>query len=323
MEMISNTTQDEIKKAAQALRDGHLVAFPTETVYGLGADATNEKAVARIYSVKGRPTDHPLIVHISSINQLNFWVSEVSNYAIELARNFWPGPLTLILKRSDRAKNFITGGQDNVALRVPSNSLALLLLKEFENLGGNGIAAPSANRFGAVSPTTCEAVKEELDRYLLKQDLILNGGSSSVGVESTIVDCTNEQAMILRPGVITEKMIKTITNVQIQNFDLPKIRTSGAFASHYSPKAEVVLNGTAKKGDGFLALSSFTTPTGAIRLASPSNIEDYAKELYEALRLGDRKRLKRIVVLTPNGEGLALAIRDRLNKSAGSIDQNF
>jgi L-threonylcarbamoyladenylate synthase len=320
MEIIGNPTRQEIKKAAQTLIDGHLVAFPTETVYGLGADATNETAVRRVYSVKGRPKNHPLIVHIASINHINFWVSEVSDYAIELARNFWPGPLTLIVKRSHRAKDFITGGQDNVALRVPSNNLAQSLLKEFENLGGNGIAAPSANRFRAVSPTTCEAVKEELGSYLFEQDLILNGGSSSVGVESTIVDCTNGAARILRPGAVTEEMIKIITDVQPQNFDLPKIRTSGAFESHYSPKAKVVLNGTPKKGDGFLALSSFATPTGAIRLASPTNLQAYAKELYEALRIGDRKGLKRIVALTPDGEGLALAIRDRLMKSAGSSD---
>lgn len=320
MEVIDNPSRQEIIRAAQRLMDGSLVAFPTETVYGLGADATNETAVKRVYSVKGRPKDHPLIVHISSISNLNFWVSEISDYAIELARSFWPGPLTLILKRSDLARNFITGGQDNIALRVPSHKLAQTLLKEFENLGGHGIAAPSANRFGAVSATTCESVKEELGSYLLEQDLILNGGSSLVGVESTIVDCTNEQARILRPGAVTKEMIKVITNVQHHDVKLPKIKTSGAFASHYSPKAKVVLNSTAKKGDGFLALSSLTTPTGAIRLASPSNIQEYAKVLYEALRAGDRQGLERIVALTPDGEGLALAIRDRLMKSAGSKD---
>ena len=323
MTNFSRCTESHIKNAVQSLIKGHLVVFPTETVYGLGADATNEIAVGRVYKVKGRPSDHPLIVHISSINGLAKWATQVPDYAIELARAFWPGPMSLILPRTKLAQDFITGGQENVGLRVPSHPLALELLRQFELAGGIGIAAPSANRFGAVSPTTCEAVKEELDSYLLEQDLILNGGSSLVGVESTIVDCTHERAIILRPGAVTEEMIKTIINVQIQNFDLPKTRTSGVFASHYSPKAEVVLNGTVKQGDGFLALSSLTTPTGAIRLASPSNIQDYAKELYEALRLGDRKGLKRIVVVTPDGEGLALAIRDRLSKSAGSIDKNF
>jgi L-threonylcarbamoyladenylate synthase len=323
MEIINNPSQVEIRKAAQALRDGHLVAFPTETVYGLGADATNEKAVSRVYSVKGRPTDHPLIVHISSINQLNKWAVDIPEYAIKLAKDFWPGPMTLILKRSEIANDFITGGQENVGVRVPSHPVALALLSEFEKLGGLGVAAPSANRFGAVSPTTCYAVKEELGSYLLEQDLILNGGSSDVGVESTILNCTSEHAIILRPGAITEEMIKKFIHVQTQNFDSPKVRASGAFTIHYSPKAEVVLNGSVFKGDGFLALSSVATPTGAFRLASPSNVKDYAQELYEALRLGDRKGLKRIVVVTPDGGELALAIRDRLNKSAGSINQNF
>lgn len=323
MKINSSPTEIEIKRAAKSLKEGNLVAFPTETVYGLGADATNEKAVRRVYLVKSRPMDHPLIVHISSINQLNVWVSEFPDYARELARNFWPGPLTLILKRSHRAKNFITGGQTNVALRVPSNQIAQSLLREFEKLGGSGIAAPSANRFGAVSPTTSDAVKEELGSFLLEKDSILNGGLSDVGIESTIVDCTSEQAKILRPGAVTVEMINELTNLQIQDFDSPKVRVSGSFTIHYSPKADVVLNGSVLKGDGFLALSSIATPTGAFRLASPSTIQDYAKGLYEALRLGDRKGLKRIVVVTPDGGGLALAIRDRLSKSAGSTDQSF
>jgi L-threonylcarbamoyladenylate synthase len=158
MELINNPTHDQIKKAAIALKDGHLVAFPTETVYGLGADATNEKAVSRIYSVKGRPTDHPLIVHISSINQLDKWAIDIPEHAIKLAKEFWPGPMTLILKRTNLAKDFITGGQDSVGLRVPDQSVALELLNEFKKLGGFGIAAPSANKFGAVSPTTALAV---------------------------------------------------------------------------------------------------------------------------------------------------------------------
>ena len=173
MEIIANMTEGVIKKAAKALKDGHLVAFPTETVYGLGADATNEKAVARIYSVKGRPADHPLIVHISSINKINEWAVDIPEYALKLARDFWPGPMTLILKRSDLAKNFITGGQDNVGVRVPSHPLAFELLNEFEKLGGLGIAAPSANRFGAVSPTSSKAVVEEIGSKLSKLDFII------------------------------------------------------------------------------------------------------------------------------------------------------
>ena len=208
MEFISNCTADAISKAAKALKDGHLVAFPTETVYGLGADATNENAVSQVYAVKGRPTDHPLIVHISSINQISKWATDIPDYAIKLARDFWPGPMTLILKRSDLAKDFITGGQENIGLRVPNQPLALALLAEFESLGGQGVAAPSANRFGAVSPTTSLAVREELENYLGSNDLILDGGSCHIGIESTIINCTDIVPTILRPGAITNEMVE-------------------------------------------------------------------------------------------------------------------
>ena len=317
MEIISNPTQDEIKKAAKALKDGHLVAFPTETVYGLGADAANEKAVSRIYSVKGRPSDHPLIVHISSINQLDKWAIDIPEYAIKLAREFWPGPMTLILNRGDLAKDFITGGQDNVGLRVPDHSLALALITEYEKLGGFGIAAPSANRFGAVSPTTSEAVKEELGSFLQTEDLILDGGLSAVGVESSIIDCTKQYPVILRPGAITTEMIEKTTGFQVQlELEKSKIRASGLFKSHYSPVAKVVLGTYAQPGDGFIALANIPTPIGAIRLASPENIEGFARVLYGSLRAGDQKGISKIVVMQPIGDGLALAIRDRLGKAA-------
>ena len=208
MHIVSNCTQEVINKAAEALIDGHLVAFPTETVYGLGADAKNSKAVARIYEVKTRPIDHPLIVHISSINQISKWAVDIPDYAITLARKFWPGPMTLILQRSNLAKNFITGGQENVGLRVPSHSLALALLTQFESLGGEGVAAPSANRFGAVSPTTSLAVNEEIGKNLKEEELILDGGTCIIGLESTIVDCTGKFPSILRPGAITLEMVE-------------------------------------------------------------------------------------------------------------------
>ena len=210
MEIISNPTQDEIKKAAQALKDGHLVAFPTETVYGLGADAINENAVSRVYSVKARPTDHPLIVHISSINQLGKWAIDIPEYAIKLAKEFWPGPMTLILKRSEIAKDFITGSQENIGVRVPSHPVALALLSEFEKLGGLGIAAPSANRFGAVSPTTANAVISEVGKFLSEKDLVFDGGQCSVGVESTIIDCTRSKPIVLRPGAVTLEIISKV-----------------------------------------------------------------------------------------------------------------
>ena len=316
MEIISNPTQDEIKKAAKSLKDGHLVAFPTETVYGLGADATNEMAVARIYSVKGRPVGHPLIVHISSINKINEWAVDIPEYALKLAQEFWPGPMTLILKRTDLARNFITGGQDNVGVRVPAHPAALALLSEFEKLGGLGIAAPSANKFGAVSPTNSEAVIEEIGSELSQRDMILDGGNSNVGVESTIIDCTKEVPDVLRPGAITIEMIRFCTEHKIAISKVSNdIRASGLLKTHYSPKAQVVLGAKAERGDGFLAMADISTPIGAIRLASPSTIEEFAHQLYQALRLGDHKNLTKIIVIPPIGGGLSDAIRDRLVRS--------
>ena len=317
MEIISNCTQDVIEKAAKALTDGHLVAFPTETVYGLGADATNEKAVSRIYSVKGRPSDHPLIVHISSINQLEKWAIDIQEYAIKLARDFWPGPMTLILKRSALAKDYITGGQNNVGLRVPAQPIALALLADFEKNGGLGIAAPSANRFGAVSPTIACDVSEELQTYLNREDLILDGGQCSVGLESTIIDCTGSLPIILRLGAITKEMINNSINIdEIKSNEKSNIKVSGSLESHYSPKAKVFLDTPPNPGDGFIAMSNIRTPRGAVRLASPKSIEEFAKNFYKALRLGDKQCLKNIHVMQPVGSGLAEAIRDRLCKAA-------
>ena len=321
MQVFNNPTQNEIKMAAIALKAGHLVAFPTETVYGLGADATNEKAVSRIYSVKGRPTDHPLIVHISSINQLDKWAVNIPEYALKLANEFWPGPMTLILKRSALAKDFITGGQDNVGVRVPKQPVALALLSQFDEVGGLGVAAPSANRFGAVSPTTSAAVGEELGEYLGQRDLILDGGQSHVGIESTIIGCTRFAPEVLRPGSITSEMIETVTNLKlISSGNVIGIKASGLLDSHYSPQAKVLLNVLASPGDGLLAMEDIPTPTGVTRLTSPKNIEQYARELYEALRSGDQKGLKQIVAILPEGDGLAEGVRDRLSKAAGVIE---
>ena len=324
MEIISNPTQDEIMKAAQALKDGHLVAFPTETVYGLGADATNEKAVSRVYSVKARPTDHPLIVHISSINQLGNWAVDIPDYAIKLGNTYWPGPMTLVLERSALAMDFITGGQDSIGLRVPDQQVALLLIQEFEKLGGSGIAAPSANRFGSVSPTTAQAVEEELEKCLGNEDLILDVGQCEIGVESSIIDCTQVNPVVLRPGAITSEMIEKVTGLKILlKSGRSEIRVSGSLESHYAPKANVILGIVAKPGDGFIALAEVATPIGAIRLASPASIEDYARELYKALRLGDQYGLNQITVVEPEGVGLAVAIRDRLGKAAsGKLAKN-
>jgi L-threonylcarbamoyladenylate synthase len=318
MAIISNCTASIIKDAALALKEGHLVAFPTETVYGLGADASNEKAVSRIYEVKGRPTDHPLIVHISSMELMDKWASEIPEFAIKLARTFWPGPMTLVLKRTELAKDFITGGQHTVAIRVPSHTLANQLLKEFESLGGKGIAAPSANRFGKVSPTNAAAVEMELRKFLSNADRILDGGASKVGVESTIIDCTSALPTILRPGDVTAEMIEEVLDIELDlgSASSKEIKAPGIMASHYSPNAKVYLSGAPSSGDGYIALSDLPTPTGAIRLASPKDNEEYAQILYESLRSADSKGLKNVFAIPPNNQGVGAAINDRLVKAA-------
>ena len=314
---LSECTAEMIANAAQTLKDGALVAFPTETVYGLGADATSAKAVARIYEVKGRPADHPLIVHIASMDSIGDWAIDIPEYAIKLARDYWPGPMTLILKRSELAQDFITGNQNTVGLRVPAQPIALALLKEFAKLGGKGIAAPSANRFGAVSPTTAAAVMDELIPFLnIDVDRILDGGPCLVGVESTIIDCTKSAPQILRPGAITKEMIEETTGLAVVSDEKTEIRVSGALDSHYSPKAQVVINAMAESGEGFIALATITTPNGAIRLAAPNTVEQYARDLYAALREGDARELTKIAVILPQGDGLAEAIRDRITKAA-------
>jgi L-threonylcarbamoyladenylate synthase len=317
---LSNCTADSIREAATALKAGHLVAFPTETVYGLGADARNPDAVKRIYAVKGRPTDHPLIVHISSIDQVEKWASEIPDYAIALARNLWPGPMTLIFRRREIAADFITGGQDTVGLRIPSDPLALALISEFQKISDSAIAAPSANRFGHVSPTTALAVSAELSKYLGQDDLILDGGTSSVGVESTIIECTGKFPRVLRPGAITEEMIIEVTGLELASEvsigDLPKTRTSGSLDNHYAPIATVLLDQSPIAGQGFIALAESPTPEGVIRLASPKNNKEFAHVLYQSLRAADEKGLCEVVVKQPVGNGIAIAIRDRLIRAA-------
>ena len=320
MSIISNCTVTAIKDAAMTLINGDLVAFPTETVYGLGADATNKDAIARIYKVKGRPEGHPLIIHISSIGNLDKWASDIPEYAVNLARAFWPGPMTLILPRTNLAKDFITGSQDNVGIRIPSHTVALALLKEFEDKGGLGVAAPSANRFGAVSPTSATAVEIELADYLSENDQILDGGPCLVGVESTIINCTQDKPTILRPGAVTKEMIEDALDITIDlytsNSESVQIKVAGLLESHYAPNAKIFLTGSPAIGDGFIALDSFTTPSGAIRVAAPKTNEEYAQVLYEAFRLADSKGLERVLVIPPTGDGIAVAINDRLAKSA-------
>lgn len=314
-QFISRCTADAMTTAAASIKEGNLVAFPTETVYGLGADASQENAVAKIYAAKGRPADHPLIVHISSMNGIAYWADEISEYAIALARTFWPGPMTLICKRSDAARDFITGGQETVGLRVPDHVVALALLDSAKKIGVQGIAAPSANRFGHVSPTTAQAVREELDQYLGPEDAILDGGPSQVGVESTIIDCTGNNPHILRPGAITQAMIEEVTGLKVTDGQ-SEIRVSGSLENHYAPQASVLLDTEPNPGDGYIAMSDKQTPVGVIRLAAPESIEDYARILYSSLRAGDSQKLSRICIDQPQGNGLAIAICDRLLRAA-------
>ena len=301
--------------AAAHLKAGDLVAFPTETVYGLGADACNSQAVARIYQVKGRPNDHPLIVHIASMDCMGDWASEIPEYGINLARDFWPGPMTLVLKRTQLAEDFITGGQETVGVRVPDNVVAFALLEAFEKVGGKGVAAPSANRFGHVSPTSASAVVEELGNYLSKDDLVLDGGACAVGVESTIIDCTGASPSVLRPGAISVAMIEESTGLKTTQSD-SEIRVSGSLENHYAPNAKVYLLQTPLPGQGFIAYSNIQTPEGVIRLASPNNDEEFAHILYSALREADGRKLSEVVVIPPTGIGIGVAIRDRLGRAA-------
>ena len=309
--------------AAAVLIAGGLVAFPTETVYGLGADACNAEAVARIYSVKGRPADHPLIVHVASIDGLGDWARDVPTYAIALARAYWPGPMTLVLRRSDLAGDFVTGGQDTVGVRVPNHPVALGLLEAFVAAGGKGVAAPSANRFGNVSPTTAQAVAAEIGDYLADGDQILDGGACDVGVESTIIDCTGNLPKILRPGAITVEMIEQSTGLKVVGtVEEPVIRVSGSLDRHYAPVATVVLDQSPTLGQGFIAMADVVAADGVVRLAAPKSHEEFAHDLYAALRAADEQGLATVVVQQPQGDGIAIAIRDRLRRAAHGSTQN-
>jgi L-threonylcarbamoyladenylate synthase len=283
----------------------------------LGADACNADAVARIYAAKGRPEDHPLIVHIASMDGLGEWADDVPGYAISLARDFWPGPMTLVIKRSGLAGDFVTGGQDTVGIRVPNHPIALGLLEAFVWAGGRGVAAPSANRFGNVSPTTAQAVSAELGDYLADGDQILDGGACDVGVESTIVDCTADVPKILRPGAITAQMISKSTGLEVIGVvEESAIRVSGSLEAHYAPAATVILDQAPLAGQGFIAMADVVAIDEVVRLAAPSTHEEFARILYSALRAADEKGLEKVVVQQPMGDGIAIAIRDRLRRAS-------
>ena len=315
--MITN----DIAQAVTALASGKLCAIPTETVYGLAANALDESAVARVFAAKERPADHPLIVHVASASDVSEWITELPQWAVDLTNAVWPGPLTIVGPRTALASNSVTGNQDTVAVRVPSHPIAQELLQQLKANGVKGVVAPSANRFGHVSPTSAAHVSADLGEYLATNgDLILDGGDCEVGVESTIVLATGSQPVILRPGAVTAADIKRITGVEVSEETINVPRVSGALDSHYSPTAQVVLiTGSETEFEnnaGFLALAQTPTPTGLTRLATPATIEDFAHELYSSLRSGDDLKLKTIYVVPPSGDGLAQAINDRLNRAA-------
>jgi L-threonylcarbamoyladenylate synthase len=303
----------EVRKAAEILRAGGLVAFPTETVYGLGADASSEKAVARLYAVKRRPADHPVIVHFASAAEAFRWADQVTAKARQLADKFWPGPLTLIVKRSPKAKDFVTGGQDTVGLRVPSHPVAQALLKEF----AGGIAAPSANRFGLVSPTTAAHVREDLGGDV---DLVLEGGPSEVGIESTIVDLSSGDAVILRPGQISRADLEKTIPVKETTQSAP--RHPGGLERHYAPRtpARLVPTHALDKEISMLksvALLAFSRPDERVDfwLRMPRDPQAYAKRLYAALRELDSAGCERILVEAPPESAEWAAVRDRLERA--------
>ncbi len=306
----------DAKAAAECLRRGALAALPTETVYGLGADATNAAAVSRIFQVKGRPADHPLIVHLADASQVSAWARAIPGYAQLLAIAYWPGPLTLILPKLPQVLDIVTGGQDTVGLRVPAHPLMHEVLVQLDR----GVAAPSANRFGKVSPTSIDHVLADIGDLLTAQDYLLDGGPCEVGVESTIVDCTGPTPRLLRAGAVSAEMIEQTTGMDVLEAD-GRIRASGTLASHYAPKATVHIVETdaadiQRSGAGLIAGAALLTPPGMVRLLAAADHGEYARNLYSALRRSDELGLRDVIAVLPEDVGLGSAIRDRLQRAA-------
>lgn len=297
--------RSRIDQATEILRKGGLVAFPTETVYGLGADASNEEAVRAIFRVKGRPENHPLIVHLHRVDQVSRWARSVPQEALDLGRKFWPGPLTLILKKASKVSKAVTGGQETVGLRVPDHPVALALLKRF----GGGVAAPSANRFGKVSPTTATHVKKDLGADV---DFILDGGPCTIGVESTIVDFSSGDPVILRPGGLTRERLEGALGRPIAVKGGGAIRVSGQLESHYAPRARVLIVAPDESNRRAAELSR-----GGKKVVLLSRKDVVAKKLYASLRRADESGADLILVPLPESSGLGLAVADRLRKAAG------
>ena len=310
--------------AARCIAAGHLAVIPTETVYGLGALANDERAVSRVFATKSRPIDHPLIAHILNAHAAEGWANAIPEYAHRLMDAFWPGPLTLVCARNNRAADFITGGQDTVALRVPGSPFArevIAIVSEITNDASVAIAAPSANRFGGVSPTTAQHAIEEIGDLLTDDDVVLDAGPCAIGIESTIVDCTADQPRILRLGKVTAADVQHATGMQLGGSS--QVRAPGMLAAHYSPRASVLLVEEAElpeqampSGAGLIAPSGVPTPPGLVRLSEPATTEQYAADLYRALREADSLELSTVVVVPPSGAGLADAVRDRITRAA-------
>jgi len=314
-------TADSIQHAADLLHQGKLVAIPTETVYGLGADASNPDAVVKIFKAKGRPSNHPLIVHLAYASQMHDWAEDVPDAALSLAREFWPGPLTMILRKKPGVPMAVTGGQNTVALRVPDNPVALWLLRVF----GGGVAAPSANRFGRISPTTAQHVAEELGEAV---DCILDGGACTVGVESTIIDLTDVQPTILRPGRISRSQLEEVLQTEVALKSQHKIRAPGMLAAHYAPNTPAFLCPTDNLSEeleerqrqgqqvGVLCFSESLSGLACRYLRHlPNQAEDYEAALYAALRELDKLHLDGILVEQPPEQEEWAAVTDRLEKA--------
>ncbi|HKB83930.1 MAG TPA: L-threonylcarbamoyladenylate synthase [Burkholderiales bacterium] len=313
-------THQDIEKAAEILRRGGLVAFPTETVYGLGADASNPAAVRKIFAAKGRPADHPVIVHIAGTSDLKHWAAEVPRFAWLLAEKFWPGPLTMVFKRAAHVSDLITGGQDTVGVRVPAHPVAQQLLKAF----GGGIAAPSANRFGRLSPTTAQHVREELGDAV---ELVLDGGACDVGIESTIVDLTRETPAVLRPGRIDATQIAAALLAPLHESAVGRPRVSGSLESHYAPGLPLKIVHPDEIEDYLRARAD--TPVAVMSRrgrprdskatlwqVAPEMPDDYARLLYGTLRRLDVSGCRLIVVEALPALPEWTAIRDRLGRAS-------
>jgi L-threonylcarbamoyladenylate synthase len=320
-----------LQRAENLLLAGGLVALPTETVYGLGADASNPEAVARIFAAKGRPTDHPVIVHIAKAEDVDDWATQISEDARLLAAKFWPGPLTLVLHRRSHVHHVVTGGLETVGLRVPNHPVFLALLNELATAQGRsaGIAAPSANRFGRVSPTTAAHVFEDLADFLDPvTDAIVDGGPCALGVESTIVDCTGEVPMILRPGGLSIDAVAEVLNGRLTRAATGPSRAPGMLAAHYAPNAivEIVDVHTALEriahyvGQriGVLSDQSFAMPSHIIRVEAPTpyTASNLAPLLYARLRDADHLNLDVLLIVSPAEDALTAAVLDRLARAA-------